>query len=198
MIDAERRQNLAGHEVGKIAERLRLLVERGHRRQEGRETSRRIAELDLTNCQGTPVLDQEVEWEKTYYYHSTVVSIVTEPGKPTIEVEGDDSPEVKIFADDIFPPAVPSGLQAAFSGPGQQPFIELIWAPVPDADLAGYNIYRGEDGGQPVKLNADLVKAPAYRDAAVTSGKKYSYFVSAVDLRGNESARSERAEEGVP
>jgi len=172
--------------------------QRIYRRQEGSQTARKIAELDLLNCQATPVLDQEFEWEKTYYYDSTVVTIAAEPGRPTIEVEGDDSPEVKIFADDVFPPAVPSGLQAVSSGPGQQPFIDLIWAPVSDADLAGYNVYRAEDGDQPVKLNTDLVKAPAYRDTAVTSGKKYAYFVSAVDLRSNESARSEVATETVP
>ena len=55
-------------------------------------------------------------------------------------IEGDDTPEVKVFANDVFPPAVPSGLQAVFSGPGQKPFIDLVWAPVSDADLAGYNV----------------------------------------------------------
>jgi len=89
-------------------------------------------------------------------------------------------------------------LQAVFSGPGQQPFIDLIWAPVADADLDGYNIYRHEEGSAPVKLNAGLVKMPAFRDAQVVSGNTYSYSVSAVDLRGNESARSGEASESVP
>jgi hypothetical protein len=43
----------------------------------------------------------------------------------------------------------------------------------------------------PVKLNSELVKSPSYRDIAVTSGKTYTYSVSAVDVRGNESQRSE-------
>ena len=115
-----------------------------------------------------------------------------------MSIEGDDTPEVKVFADDVFPPAVPSGLQAVFSGPGQQPFIDLIWAPVPDADLDGYNVYRHEEGGTPVKVNSELVKMPAYRDVQVVSGKRYFYSVSAVDLRGNESKRSEEASESVP
>jgi hypothetical protein len=42
------------------------------------------------------------------------------------------------------------------------------------------------------------VKTPAYRDEAVASGKRYRYSVSAVDTRGNESARSEEAGETVP
>jgi fibronectin type 3 domain-containing protein len=74
----------------------------------------------------------------------------------------------------------------------------LIWAPVPEADLDGYNIYRHEGGGSPVKVNSELVKMPAYRDMQVVSGKRYFYSVSAVDLRGNESGRSEEASESVP
>jgi fibronectin type 3 domain-containing protein len=92
-------------------------------------------------------------------------------------------------------------LQAAYSGEGQKPFIDLIWTPVTNADLAGYNIYRSEGNHaaeQVVKLNADLVKLPSYRDSAVASGKTYNYSVSAVDVRGNESQRSEPANESVP
>lgn len=67
-----------------------------------------------------------------------------------------------------------------------------------DVDLDGYNIYRHEEGARPVKVNAEPVKTPAYRDAAVVSGKNYFYSVSAVDVRGNESARSEETSETVP
>jgi fibronectin type 3 domain-containing protein len=48
------------------------------------------------------------------------------------------------------------------------------------------------------RINAEPVKTPAYRDANVMPGKSYSYYVSAVDVRGNESARSEEASETVP
>jgi len=47
-------------------------------------------------------------------------------------------------------------------------------------------------------VNAALLKTPAYRDADVASGSRYLYSVSAVDVRGNESARSEEAGEAVP
>jgi hypothetical protein len=142
-------------------------------------------------------LDQTFEWEKTYFYRGTVVSVVEAAGK-AVAVEGDDTVELKVFAHDVFPPATPSGLQAVFSGPGQLPSIDLIWAPVTDADLDGYNVYRREDGGDAVRVNTELVKTPAFRDTAVVSGKTYSYSVSAVDARGNESARSEAAGERVP
>lgn len=146
----------------------------------------------------TSFLDHTFEWESTYFYRATVVSVMETAGKPTVEVEGDDTAEVKVFAHDVFPPAVPSGLQAVFSGPGQQPFIDLIWAPVTDADLEGYNVYRHDEGAAAVKLNSTPVKIPAFRDTHVLTGKKYSYSVSAVDQRGNESAKSEETSEDVP
>jgi hypothetical protein len=141
--------------------------------------------------------DSAFEWEKTYLYRITAVSIVKRPDSE-VQVEGDDTPPVRVIAHDVFPPSVPAGLQAAFSGEGQKPFIDLIWAPVTNADLAGYNIYRAEENGSAAKLNSELVKTPSYRDSAVASGKTYTYSVSAVDVRGNESQRSEEASEPVP
>jgi hypothetical protein len=165
------------------------------------EASRTTANAAKEQDQGkisTSFLDQTIEWEHTYFYRGTVVSLVEAAGKPAIEVEGDYTPEVKVFAHDVFPPAVPSGVQAVFSGPGQQAFIDLIWAPVTDSDLDGYNVYRHEEGGATVKVSPEPVKTPAFRDMQVASGKTYSYSVSAVDQRGNESARSEEASESVP
>jgi len=138
-----------------------------------------------------------IEWEKTYSYRVTAVSIVTRPSGEA-QVEGDDSASLRVVAHDVFPPGVPAGLQAAFSGEGQKPFIDLIWAPVASSDLAGYNVFRSEGTGAPVKLNTEPVKTPSYRDSAVSPGKTYVYAVSAVDVRGNESARSDAATESVP
>ena len=144
------------------------------------------------------LVDQSFEWEKTYYYRASILAVIAQPGKPEVQFEGDDTPEVKVFAHDVFPPAVPSGLQAVSSGPGQEPFVDMIWAPVPDIDLAGYNVYRREPGQAPRKLNAELLTTPAYRDQNLATGTSYSYSVTAVDVRGNESAQSEEASERVP
>jgi hypothetical protein len=141
--------------------------------------------------------DSSFEWEKTYLYRITAVSIVKRPDSE-VQVEGDDTPPVRVIAHDVFPPSVPAGLQAAYSGEGQKPFIDLIWAPVMNADLAGYNVYRSEANGAAIKLNSELVKSASYRDSAVNSGKTYTYSVSAVDVRGNESQRSEETSEPVP
>jgi hypothetical protein len=142
-------------------------------------------------------MDAGFEWEKTYLYRITAVSIIKRPDSE-VQVEGDDTPPVRVVAHDVFPPSVPAGLQAAYSGEGQKPFIDLIWAPVTNADLAGYNVYRSETNGAAVKLNSGLLKSPSYRDSAVASGKTYTYAVSAVDVRGNESHLSEETSEPVP
>jgi fibronectin type 3 domain-containing protein len=74
----------------------------------------------------------------------------------------------------------------------------LIWAPDTDADLAGYNIYRREEGAESRRVNGEPVKASAFRDSNVASGHTYFYSVSAVDARGNESAPSDEQSEKVP
>jgi hypothetical protein len=157
-----------------------------------------VGEVPIGNETRFALTDSEIDWGKTYQYRCEAVAVVGDPAKPSLQVEGDDTPEIEVFAKDIFPPAVPSGLQAVFSGPGQQPFIDLVWAPVTDADLAGYNVYRHVEGTPPSRLNVEPVKTPTYRDTNVEPAKRYIYSVSAVDLRGNESAQSETASELVP
>ena len=142
--------------------------------------------------------DSSIEWEKTYEYRAETATVVAQENKPELQIEGDDTPEIKVFTRDAFPPAVPSGLQAVSSGPGQKTFVDLVWAPVTDLDLDGYNVYRHEAGEAAVKVNAEPVQTPAYRDANVISARRYFYSVSAVDVRGNESGRSEEASETVP
>jgi hypothetical protein len=184
-------------------------VYRIYRRSVDSGTEARLADVE---CPNSRYEDRTSEWQKSYEYRMTVVTIMPsqnlacaqETGSAAskncveVSIEGDDSPVQTLFTKDIYPPGVPTGLQAVFSGPGQPPLIDLLWAPDTDADLAGYNVYRREEGTQSVKVNTDLVKTPAFRDQNVAPGKTYRYSVSALDLRGNESARSEEASESVP
>jgi hypothetical protein len=173
-------------------------VYRVYRRQEGSTDQILAGQLAAGSDPILTLTDSNIEWQKTYEYHAETVTVAAQENKPEIQVEGADTPEIKVFADDVFPPAVPSGLQAVASGPGQKTFVDLVWAPVTDVDLDGYNVYRREEGGAAVKVNASLLKTPAYRDESVVTGKSYLYSVSAVDVRGNESAQSEEAGETVP
>ena len=157
-----------------------------------------VADMPFGTLRTYLVLDHTFQWEKTYLYRATVVTTIHLEGKPDKQFEGADTSPIRVFAHDVFPPAVPSGLQAVFSGVGQQPFIDLSWAPDTDADLAGYNIYRREEGGESRRVNGEPVKASAFRDSNVASGHTYFYSVSAVDARGNESVRSDEQSEKVP
>ena len=187
---------------------------RVYRRSADSSADTKLADVE---CPDSRYEDHTIEWQKSYEYRVTIVtSAKLENGVGPCprnasddnvllsncihiaEIEGDDSPPTKVFTNDIFPPAVPTGLQAVFSGPGQPVFIDLVWAPDTDADLAGYNIFRREDNGPAQKINSELVKSPAYRDTNLSPGTTYFYVVSAIDLRGNESARSEEASETVP
>ena len=169
-----------------------------YRREAASEAQVIAGEVPIEPNTAPNFLDSTIEWEKTYQYRVTTVTLIAQPHGAEQGVEGDDSPEITVFAHDVFPPATPTGLQAVFSGPGQKPFIDLLWAPDTDADLAGYNVYRSEPGTEAKKLNTDPVKSTAFRDEAVLPGHEYTYVVSAVDVRGNESPQSESAVEKVP
>ena len=167
------------------------------RRQEGSNQQPVTVKQVTAGNEATMVIDSGIEWEKTYTYWVTPVTI-WQNNQQKGEVEGDDSAPVTIQTHDVFPPAIPTGLQAVFSQTGQKSFIDLTWIPNSDSDLAGYSVYRRTEGGQPTRINTDLVKTPAFRDANVEPGMKYFYSVSAVDLRNNESPKSQEASETVP
>lgn len=171
-------------------------VYRVMRRLEGAAEAVKAGEIQPSKDNNS-FIDTGIDWEKNYQYWVTPVTLWESAGKKG-EVEGEDSPVVSVFAHDSFPPAVPSGLQAVFSGQVRQPGIDLTWTPNTDEDLAGYNVYRRRDESQPLKINTDLAKTPAFQDAGVQPGVRYTYSVSAVDLRGNESGRSPETSEGVP
>jgi hypothetical protein len=142
--------------------------------------------------------DRGFEWEQDYHYKIAAVTVLGVPGKPVVEVEGNDSDLVHLAVHDTFPPAVPSGLQAVFSSVGQKPFIDLSWAPNTESDLAGYIVYRRTEGTGFVAVSSAPITGPAWRDNDVHPGQTYYYTVAAVDVRHNRSAQSAPAEESVP
>ncbi len=189
-----------------ISYRLRV-----YRRAHGKTEFALISELPYQVGKGE-ARDRNFEWEQEYDYKIASVTVLATPGHPTgaaagpaesaTEVEGDDSAQVHLAVHDVFPPAVPSGLQAVFSSVGQKPFIDLTWAPNTESDLAGYIVYRRVDhrgaASDFVAVTPAPVKAPAWRDNDVQPGQTYYYTVAAIDVRGNQSAQSAPAEESVP
>ncbi len=152
---------------------------------------------DIAPSAAGSYLDKTFSWEQKYQYRITTLSQVRAEGM-NAGVEGDDSKPVEVFTRDIYPPGQPAGLQAVFSSVGQKPFIDLTWAPNMESDLAGYNVFRWTEGGEPEETERAATADASYRDETVEPGKKYFYTVSAVDLRGNESPQSAPASETVP
>ena len=171
---------------------------RVYRRVAGQPNYTLVDEVPL-NGPNYSVTDTSFQWEQTYDYKVASVTSLPQPvGRMQTEIEGDDSPVARVTVHDSFPPEQPAGLQAVYSGVGQRPFIDLTWAPNTEPDLAGYILYRHEDGQQPVALNQQPVPAPAFRDDNVEPGHTYTYSVRAVDVRGNQSPLSQETSETVP
>jgi hypothetical protein len=129
-------------------------------------------------------VDRGTEYGKTYRY---AVQTIAKTG--TGEVESELSPPRPITPADLFPPAIPTGLQAVPT-PNT---IELAWERDTEPDLAGYRIYRAAAGGEFEKIG-ETGETTSYSDRQVESGKQYRYAVSAFDKSGNESKRSEPIE----
>lgn len=166
------------------------------RRQEGTTDAIKVGQAPAV---GTAIefLDSGIEWQNTYQYWVMPVTSWQLAGRNG-EIEGESSSETTILANDTFPPATPWGLQAVFSGQPEQPGIDLTWSPNTDQDLAGYNVYRQTGNEPPMKINDETVKTPSFHDGKIQPGTTYLYSVTAIDLRGNESAHSERASESAP
>jgi hypothetical protein len=166
------------------------------RRLQGENVAVLVKQLPAGN-HGMQFVDTGIDWEKTYQYWITPVTLWQDENRKG-EVEGNDSAIVDVFAHDSFPPAAPSGLEAVYSAAPQNSFIDLTWTPNTEPDLSGYNVYRHTANSPPVKINSELIKTPRFPDPGIQPGMKYFYSVTAVDLRGNESGKSEETSETVP
>jgi uncharacterized protein len=126
-------------------------------------------------------VDLTAQNDVTYYY---AVRAHLGPG-------GAESPPSAVATatpEDATPPAQPRGLVAVLAGPT----VRLAWQAVPDADLAGYRVYRSTTAG---RGHTPLTPVPqagtTYVDTSVRPGQTYFYVVTAVD-------RAKRANESVP
>jgi len=80
--------------------------------------------------------------------------------------------------------------EAQKSDPANPHFVTITWA-ASKSPVAGYNVYRASPPGSPaIKLTIALVTATQYTDRAVEAGRTYSYYVTSVDNKGNESKPS--------
>ncbi len=127
-------------------------------------------------------LDTHFEFGRTYFHKVRAVFKQDDQ-----MAESEDSGVVEITPRDVFPPAAPAGLTGLYTAGA----VELIWTASLEPDLAGYNVYRREEGRPLQQINKELLRTPIYRDTSVEPGRQYFYRVTATDLSGNQSLPSE-------
>ena len=90
------------------------------------------------------------------------------------------------------PDTQPPGAIQGLRGVPDPSRVELSWNPAPEPDMNHYRLYRarGTVGTTPLVLYRDLLALPSIADDQVIPGRDYCYAVTAVDVAGNESARS--------
>lgn len=122
-------------------------------------------------------VDGTAQWDTPYTY-----TVVAQKGT----AHSEPSKELAVNHADTFPPEVPASLTAL---PGPES-IDVSWSRSPDADLKGYYVYRSTNGGDFVRQGG-MINVPTFSDRSVEHGKSYRYEISAVDQKGNESAKSQ-------
>ncbi len=135
------------------------------------------------------------------FNHTYIYSVRTAAKFGSNWIESDDSNLLTVTPKDIFPPAAPQGLVIVFvpATSDVPAHLEISWSISPESDLAGYDIYRKEQGQETgLKLNPRPLLTPSYRDMNIQPGRMYSYTVRAIDRAGNESPASEEASVIVP
>lgn len=152
--------------------------------------------LNARPITATSFADQSFAFGEDYVYVVRAVSLGT-GGEP---VESLNSNSVAFKPSDTFPPSVPTGLTVAASPAPLR--VSIFFAANPERDIAGYNVFRSEDPNLPkeqwTKLNRNLLDRTTFQDDAVQPGRKYFYYVTAVDNAGNISKPSEAASDTVP
>ena len=154
---------------------------------------------ELADAGGT--VDHTAKMGESYRYTARRVRTVSLGGH-TLELRSFVSAPVTVVMRNTFAPHAPTGLEAVPGGASAADrSIDLSWTPNTDADLAGYIVYRqeidskGVAAGTATRLNPTPVVGPAYRDQTVTAGRRYAYFVTAVNTAGNESGPSNTVQE---
>jgi hypothetical protein len=123
-------------------------------------------------------VDRSFEFDKSYYYRMTVVGSRANPFAESLP-----SAPLAVVTLDTFPPGMPKNLSFVVD----KGIVTLLWGPPDDADIAGYRIYRMEEGSmERLQLQEDLVTALSFRDDKARAGKTYQYGIAAVDTHKNE------------
>lgn len=138
--------------------------------------------------------DQTIRFGEEYNYVVRAVSL----GTGGNQVESLNSNAILVATLDTFAPTAPDKISIAPT-PGR---LAIFFPASPEKDVAGYYVYRSTDPDLPkaqwTRLTQNLLTRTTFQDEAVESGKKYYYYVIAVDAAGNQSPPSAVESETAP
>jgi hypothetical protein len=143
------------------------------------------APLNMKPLQQPEFDDRNFEFDKNYGYAVSIVASEKPPFAESLTSEA-----LFVTPRDTFPPGAPKNLNAVFEGGA----VILLWTAPPDGDVAGYRVYRRDNGAvEKNLLQKGLVTTLSYRDVTAQPGRKYEYNVTAVDTHNNESETASAA-----
>ena len=150
--------------------------------------------INSTLVSGPTYSDQTFRFGEEYNYVVRAVSL----GTGGSQVESLNSNAMQVAPVDTFPPAPPDKPSvAATSGR-----LALFFPASPERDVVGYYVYRSTDPELPkdrwTKLTPELLTRTTFQDESVESGKRYYYYVVAIDASGNQSPPSAVESETAP
>ena len=157
-------------------------------------TEQEAAPLNSAPVSEASFADKNFRVGEQYNYFVRSVSL----GTGGQQVESLSSNRIAVAPRDVYAPSAPTSVTIA-AAPGR---LSIFFPANPETDVAGYNIYRSLDSTLPkeswAKLNAELLTRTTFQDDNVETGKKYYYYLTAVDNAGNASPPSEVISETVP
>jgi hypothetical protein len=163
-------------------------------RTDDKQTAVGQTPLNKALLSGTQFEDNDFHFGEHYKYLVRSASLGTEGA----QVESLDSNVLAAAPRDIYAPSAPSAITIA-PAPGR---LSIFFPANPEPDVAGYNLYRSNDPNLPkskwTKLNSTLLARTTFTDENVESGRRYYYYLTAVDQTGNVSPLSEVVAETVP
>jgi hypothetical protein len=143
---------------------------------------------------GTSFSDQTIRFGEEYNYVVRSVSL----GTGGNQVESLNSNAISVAAIDTFAPSPPDRVSIGPT-PGR---LSIFFTASPEKDVAGYYVYRSTDPELPkaqwTLLTQNLLTRTTFQDDAIESGKRYYYYVIAVDAAGNQSNPSTVESETAP
>lgn len=137
----------------------------------------------------TQFVDKQVRNDERYYYKIRAIRL--HDGTAAF---GMASQSVSAMPRDLVPPAPPQQVTAIKAPEG----VRIVWAAVPEADLAGFRIYRRVGQAKPARIGEAGANSLAFVDTAPPRGVAIWYYtVGAYDQAGNESTPSMAAPFGT-